>query len=62
MHELVDEPDVIFSDGIDALGIAHAGVLKDSAGKGIEDSENKIQLNMQMTEERRQLPLNFQQR
>lgn len=50
MHELVEEPDVIFRDGIDALGIAHAGVL------------NKIQLNIQMTRERRQLPLNFQQR
>ncbi|KFZ10382.1 hypothetical protein V502_08158 [Pseudogymnoascus sp. VKM F-4520 (FW-2644)] len=56
-HELVEEPDVIFGDDIDALGVAHAGVPNDK--KRIEISVGGVRLNMQATDEETLVTIKF---
>ena len=56
-HELVEEPDVIFGDDIDALGVAHAGVPNDR--KRIEISVGGVRLNMQATDEETLVTIKF---
>ncbi|ELR03640.1 hypothetical protein GMDG_06288 [Pseudogymnoascus destructans 20631-21] len=60
-HELVEEPDAIFGDDIDALGVTHAGVPDDFAKKGIEISVGGVRLNMQATEKETLVTIKFPQ-
>ncbi|KAL5354300.1 hypothetical protein ACLOAV_000388 [Pseudogymnoascus australis] len=58
-HELVEEPDVIFGDDIDALGVAHAGVPNDTARKKVELSVGGVRLNVQTTDEETLVTIKF---
>jgi hypothetical protein len=58
-HELVEEPDAIFGDDIDALGVTHAGVPDDFAKKGIEISVSGVRLKLQATEKETLVTIKF---
>lgn len=58
-HELVEEPDVIFGDDIDALGVDHAGAPNDSARKKVEISVGGVRLNIQATDEETVVTIKF---
>ncbi|OBU00798.2 hypothetical protein VE01_01137 [Pseudogymnoascus verrucosus] len=58
-HELVEEPDAIFGDDIDALGVTHAGVPDDFAKKGVEISVSGVRLKLQATEKETLVTIKF---
>jgi hypothetical protein len=58
-RELVEEPDALFGEDIDALGVAREGVPDDSGGRGINISANGIRLNFQATREGTSVMINF---
>jgi hypothetical protein len=57
-HELVEEPDDIFADDIDALGVEHAGV-SENAGKVTDITVNGIKLCMQMVKGETSITIKF---
>ncbi|KFY20336.1 hypothetical protein V491_03800 [Pseudogymnoascus sp. VKM F-3775] len=58
-HELVEEPDVIFGDDIDALGVAHAGVPNDFDRKRVEISVGGVRLNVEARDEETLVTIKF---